>query len=105
MLDGVDVANNSKLTTLTYHGVNVAGTVGYWSAVGGRWGNYASGLTSRQLDNLRIAAGSNHWTVMGVDLSEPGTGGAHLTDNSGATDYILCANRPNGAGLNGHCGS
>lgn len=104
-LTGVQITDNSKLATSTYDGVHIAAGVSNWSLVGGRIGNLDDGPPWLQRDNLHIdAVGSDHFKVVGVDLSNPGRDGLSLNNASSGSDIVLSGNTPVGQGLNAEQG-
>ncbi|MBM0203755.1 hypothetical protein JNW90_12010 [Micromonospora sp. STR1s_5] len=98
-LIGTQVASNSKLASLTYHGVRVAAGVSGWKITGGRIGNLNQGELWAQADSVHIDAGSsNRFSIVGVDLSGPGA--FLINNNATGRDQIISGNLPKTSGVN-----
>jgi len=80
---GAQIARNSKLTTNTYDGAYIGAAVSSIQFVGGRSGNFASGLGHSQANGVQVQVGfTGSMTFTGIDLSNPGAGKSGLANNS-----------------------
>ena len=98
------VARNSKLTTLTYSGINVASGVSSGAIMGCRIGNFDSGLSHSQLNGITLAGATTNVRIIGNDLSNPGSGGSGLSNGASGT-IVIKGNLPAQLGYDQTSGS
>ena len=103
-INGSMIARNSKQTSVTYDGVNVAAGVSSGAIIGCRIGNFDSTLAHQQLNGIKLSGASTNIRVIGNDLSNPGAGGVGLSNAASGT-IVMQANLPAQLGYDKATGS
>ncbi len=89
------IAQNSKLTTLTYYGVRVAANVGDWQLLNCMVGNFGSGLGTQQLHGISVAAGTSaNFQICNNIFTNPGSGGLNVVNGSTVSSWVVQGNLP-----------
>lgn len=90
---GGTINNNSRVSSNTYDGVNVAANVSDWSILNSTLGNDSSSATSNQRNGITIAAGtSDNYSIQ--DNNFTGNLTLPFSDGSTGTNKRVQGNRP-----------
>ena len=91
-LDSVEIASNSKLSSGTYHGVNIGADIDQWQVSNSRIGNFSSTLNTQQ-HGINIASGSSeNFVIVGNDLR--GNLGVPIAFGTSSGNFVVSSNLP-----------